>query len=164
MGEITNIRMQEEIKVEDERFDALVEEINAIVVELRRTERETPIHRHYYVGEAIRNNSGDGNITTVVDNLARATHCTTRHLWDSVQIYDHFPYKTLSDVPDGTTIADVRRQIRGEEETETVIRPQEFAAKTYKRWLKKYGDETDEIIDALVDEKNTRRAETQTEA
>lgn len=122
--------------VNDERLNALVEEIEAIVVEKAYEFQSARLELYWLTGEAIRQYTKDTNenVTDVVnaiasDNRLSGKQMSVRNLWWAVKIFDEFPTKDFPEEK-AATLSKVKKYLtdggKVEEcdhaETETVCR------------------------------------------
>jgi hypothetical protein len=85
-----------------ESYEALVEEVGAIITENVQASRWALVQGYWEVGQRIRQDFKD-NITELLKDLAVRLKVSERTLWYAVQFYDKYP--VLNEVPEGKNIS-----------------------------------------------------------
>jgi len=88
--------------VEEERYQALVEEIKATITEAIFTSRWALVEGYWTVGKLIREEFGKGELTKLLTRLSVDVGISERTLWRALAAYDKYP--DINQIPEGKNI------------------------------------------------------------
>ncbi len=120
--------------IKDERYELLLEEIKATLVEKSFEERMAKIEMYHRIGEMLR--TANSEITALTKEVSKDLGLSERSLWFSVKFYDTYP--TLDALPDGKAVSwnKVKLLLSGETKDDTID-----LTKVAKGLIKRYGYE-----------------------
>jgi hypothetical protein len=87
--------------IKDDRYELLLENIKATLVEKSFEERMAKIEMYHVVGELLR--TAESDITALTKEVSKDLNLSERSLWFAVKFYDTYP--TLESLPDGKAVS-----------------------------------------------------------
>src|SRR3990167_54565 len=102
MSNPTPILPQDPNKLQNDKYNLLVDEIKSIITEAVFNSRWALIEGHWSIGKIIREYS-NGEVTNLLQDLAGDVGLSERLLWYSLKCYDTFP--DINEIPEGKNIS-----------------------------------------------------------
>lgn len=136
--------------IKDERYELLLEEIKATLVEKSFEERMAKIEMYHTIGELLR--TTDSEITALTKEVSKDLGLSERSLWFAVKFYDTYP--KITELPDGkaTSWNKVKALLSGDSKKEDTI----DLTKIAKGLIKRYGnDDALEVAHITIREVNS---------